>query len=62
MVQPSNLKASLKTFLIFSFVEHPDYFGGEELKVRLNQKSGFLEMPLIYHNTNDPENKSNKKW
>jgi len=27
-------RASLKTYLFLSFVEDPEFFGGEELKVR----------------------------
>ncbi len=28
------IRASLKTYLFLSFVEDPEFFGGEELKVR----------------------------
>jgi len=35
------IRASLKTYLFLSFVEDPEFFGGEELKVRLNKKMSF---------------------
>jgi len=35
------LRASLKTYLFLSFVEDPEFFGGEELKVRSNKKMSF---------------------
>jgi len=30
----ANILASLKTYLFLSFIEDPEFFGGEELKVR----------------------------
>ena len=35
------VRASLKTYLFLSFVEDPEFFGGEELKVRSNKKMSF---------------------